>query len=268
MMNHTITVCVVLDGDIEVDLPVKVPNTVGGLKIQIADVFGVPAKCQRLFNTDKDGKNDDGTYEKALEGLNDELTLEAAHIRDGSNLSLLTVDSFEPSRITLFRVRYNGERGAAAEAIIKKNGFQLPIGGKVLQKLEPEKRKCVGTREITKTTDCDYCYQCSGLADSCDEDEEVCPHCEGRGKFTTHHTKPIYKWVKAPDLVVFVFSASEETWKEVFPDVGARFPTNILRDDTRYTILLNGSPLCTAHNLCTKDKQIVLDCVGPDIVLV
>jgi histone H3/H4 len=91
--GETITVKFIRLSGEESELVVNVAEmkTVGELKKGYEKVHGVSAACQILLNMDFQEGEDEAaemTDEKELSGLSDELSLEAAHISDGTSLSL------------------------------------------------------------------------------------------------------------------------------------------------------------------------------------
>jgi histone H3/H4 len=75
----------------ELKVDVAETKTVGDLKKAYEMAHGVTAACQVLLNMDtQEGRDEaaEATDEKKLSGLSDELSLEAAHISDGTSLTL------------------------------------------------------------------------------------------------------------------------------------------------------------------------------------
>jgi hypothetical protein len=81
-----------LSGDMsELTVNITETKTVGDLKKGYEKAHGVTAACQILLNMDAQEGEDEAAEvadEKELSGLSDELSLEAAHISEGTSLSL------------------------------------------------------------------------------------------------------------------------------------------------------------------------------------
>ena len=250
-----VTVMVMNLGGNTTEIKASLQTTIEKLKKKLQEQIGFPSSWITLFDSQKQDE----------EGLKDEMKLESiaqlpAQQGDTTiHLTMIVSNSYVESFVNSLLDPQNKNRCVLfrfspycpPETIQKRLDF--------IRLFYPSLR-CWTTNQVSKFTpktrykevQCTWCYNGYVSDNDCGHICDV-PGCR-LGKIREERTR--FCWTE---------HAEPETWLFVVPESRhmTRFPT-VLKEYTRYRIVLNGKTLCQPDDLCSKRKLISMDCFGPD----